>query len=64
MKSRSIIHGGKTFLYEQLELDISTAYFLGTKKMINNLKMKDAQEGINSFIEKRKPVWRHDYEKY
>ncbi|XP_024227177.1 enoyl-CoA hydratase domain-containing protein 3, mitochondrial isoform X3 [Bombus impatiens] len=63
MKSRSIIHVGKTFLYEQLDLDMSTAYFLGTEKMINSLKMKDAQEGIKSFIEKRKPIWSHDYEK-
>ncbi|XP_053980058.1 enoyl-CoA hydratase domain-containing protein 3, mitochondrial isoform X1 [Hylaeus volcanicus] len=62
-KSRSVVHIGKTFLYEQMDLDISTAYFLGTEKMVNNLKMKDAQEGIKSFIEKRKPVWRHDYEK-
>ncbi|CAK9823035.1 Enoyl-CoA hydratase domain-containing protein 3, mitochondrial [Anthophora retusa] len=64
LKSRSVLHIGKTFLYEQLDLDTSTAYFLGTEKMINNLKMKDAQEGIKSFIEKRKPVWTHDYEKY
>nr|XP_033321813.1 enoyl-CoA hydratase domain-containing protein 3, mitochondrial [Megalopta genalis] len=62
-KSRSIVHIGKTFLYEQMDLDVSTAYFLGTEKMVNNLKMKDAQEGITSFIEKRKPVWNHDYEK-
>ncbi|XP_076183540.1 enoyl-CoA hydratase domain-containing protein 3, mitochondrial isoform X2 [Ptiloglossa arizonensis] len=63
MKSRSVVHIGKTFLYEQMDLDISTAYFLGTEKMVNNLKMKDAQEGIKSFIEKRKPVWCHDHEK-
>ncbi|XP_076654655.1 enoyl-CoA hydratase domain-containing protein 3, mitochondrial [Halictus rubicundus] len=61
--SRSVIHIGKTFLYEQMDLDMSTAYFLGTEKMVNNLKMKDAQEGIKSFIEKRKPVWNHDYDK-
>ncbi|XP_015434326.1 PREDICTED: enoyl-CoA hydratase domain-containing protein 3, mitochondrial [Dufourea novaeangliae] len=62
-KSRSVIHIGKTFLNEQMDLDMSTAYFLGTEKMVNNLKMKDAQEGIKSFIEKRKPVWSHGYEK-
>ncbi|XP_031840725.1 enoyl-CoA hydratase domain-containing protein 3, mitochondrial [Nomia melanderi] len=62
-KSRSVIHIGKTFLYEQMDLDIITAYFLGSEKMVNNLKMKDAQEGIKSFIEKRKPVWSHGYEK-
>ncbi|XP_076282308.1 enoyl-CoA hydratase domain-containing protein 3, mitochondrial isoform X2 [Lasioglossum baleicum] len=61
--SRSVIHIGKTFLYEQMDLDVSTAYFLGTEKMVHNLKMKDAQEGIKSFIEKRKPVWSHNYEK-
>lgn len=62
MKSRSIVHIGKTFLYEQIELDLSTAYSLGAKKMVNNLKMRDAQEGIRSFLEKRKPNWSHDYE--
>ncbi|EGI60154.1 Enoyl-CoA hydratase domain-containing protein 3, mitochondrial [Acromyrmex echinatior] len=62
MKSRSVVHFGKTFLYEQITLDISTAYALGTEKMVNNLKMKDAQEGIQSFLEKRKPNWSHDLE--
>lgn len=62
-KSRSVVHIGKTFLYEQMDLDISTAYFLGTEKMVNNLKLKDAQEGIKSFLEKRKPMWTHSYEK-
>lgn len=61
-KSRSVVHIGKTFLYEQMTLDISTAYALGTEKMVNNLKMRDAQEGIQSFLEKRKPNWSHDYE--
>ncbi|XP_077273933.1 enoyl-CoA hydratase domain-containing protein 3, mitochondrial [Temnothorax americanus] len=61
-KSRSVVHIGKTFLYEQITLDISTAYALGTEKMVNNLKMRDAQKGIQSFLEKRKPNWSHDYE--
>lgn len=63
MKSRSVVHLGKMFLYEQMDLDLSTAYFLGTEKMIHNLKLKDAQEGIKSFIEKRKPNWSHNYDK-
>ncbi|EZA48881.1 hypothetical protein DMN91_005699 [Ooceraea biroi] len=62
MKSRSVVHIGKTFLYKQMDLDIETAYLLGTERMVNNLKMKDAQEGIRSFVEKRKPNWSHDYE--
>ncbi|XP_025161958.1 enoyl-CoA hydratase domain-containing protein 3, mitochondrial isoform X1 [Harpegnathos saltator] len=63
MKSRSVVHIGKMFLYEQIDLDISTAYLRGTEKMVNNLKMRDAQEGIRSFLEKRKPRWSHGYEK-
>lgn len=62
-KSRSIMRLGKKFLYEQIELDISTAYSLGSEMMVNNLKLKDAQEGIRSFSEKRKPVWTHDFER-
>jgi len=60
-KSRSVVDIGKRFLYEQITLDISTAYDLGTETMVNNLKMRDAQEGIQSFLEKRKPNWSHDY---
>lgn len=63
MKSRSVMHIGKTFLYEQMSLDISTAYHRGTENMVDNLKMRDAQEGIRSFLEKRKPKWSHGYEK-
>lgn len=50
-------------MYEQIDLDIETAYSLGTEIMVGNLKLKDAQEGIRGFVEKRKPVWTHDYKK-
>jgi enoyl-CoA hydratase/carnithine racemase len=62
MKSRSIIDIGKKFLYKQMDLDIQTAYHLGTEEMVKNVKMKDAQEGMQSFLEKRKPNWTHDYD--
>ncbi|XP_033226888.1 enoyl-CoA hydratase domain-containing protein 3, mitochondrial isoform X2 [Belonocnema kinseyi] len=62
-KSRSVVQLGKRFLYEQIDLDIETAYSLGTEIMVGNLKLKDAQEGIRGFVEKRKPVWSHDYKK-
>lgn len=61
-KSRAVIELGKRFLKEQLEVDISTAYSLGAEIMVNNLKLKDAQEGLRSFKEKRKPTWSHTYE--
>ena len=31
--------------------------------MVENLKMRDGQEGIQSFIEKRKPAFEHSIEK-
>ncbi|XP_044020381.1 enoyl-CoA hydratase domain-containing protein 3, mitochondrial isoform X2 [Aphidius gifuensis] len=62
-KSRSVIELGKKFLQEQMELDSSTAYSYGTKVMIENLQLKDAQEGIYSFIEKRQAKWIHTFDK-
>jgi enoyl-CoA hydratase/carnithine racemase len=56
-KSRSVIQLGKKFFYEQLALDIKTAYERGENVMVNNLATADGQEGIRSFVEKRKPKW-------
>ncbi|KJH51514.1 enoyl-CoA hydratase/isomerase family protein [Dictyocaulus viviparus] len=71
--SRSVTALGKAFFYSQTGLGLSDAYrsfndsFLknsficrfGGKIMTENLKMEDAQEGINAFMEKRKPVFTH-----
>lgn len=62
-KSRSVVRLGKRFIQEQVEVDADTAYSIGTEIMVNNLKLKDAQEGIKSFGEKRRPSWTHGYEK-
>ncbi|KAJ8679837.1 hypothetical protein QAD02_015624 [Eretmocerus hayati] len=62
-KSRSVVRLGKRFIHEQQEIDVDTAYSLGTEIMVNNLKLKDAQEGIKSFGEKRRPHWTHGYDK-
>ncbi|CAG9824179.1 unnamed protein product [Phaedon cochleariae] len=58
-KSRSVIELGKKFFYEQIDMDIKKAYYLGAAKMLENLGMEDGQEGIKSFVEKRKPKWSH-----
>uniref|UniRef100_A0A0C9Q3A8 Enoyl-CoA hydratase domain-containing protein 3, mitochondrial n=2 Tax=Fopius arisanus TaxID=64838 RepID=A0A0C9Q3A8_9HYME len=60
-KSRAVVRLGKNFLYEQLELDTSTAYTYGTEIMVGNLELRDGQEGIKSFMEKRKPQWTHKF---
>lgn len=39
------------------------AYAIASKVMVDNLTLRDGQEGIRAFIEKRKPVWSHKAEK-
>uniref|UniRef100_A0A182NDH9 Enoyl-CoA hydratase domain-containing protein 3, mitochondrial n=1 Tax=Anopheles dirus TaxID=7168 RepID=A0A182NDH9_9DIPT len=59
-KSRSVISLGKTFFYQQIALDVSTAYDLGEQVMVDNLATTDGREGIRSFVEKRPPRWTHN----
>lgn len=58
-KSRSIVKRGKRFFYEQNQMTIKSAYKYGEQEMTENISMRDGQEGIRSFIEKRKPTWNH-----
>ncbi|XP_019542809.3 enoyl-CoA hydratase domain-containing protein 3, mitochondrial [Aedes albopictus] len=58
-KSRAVIALGKKFFYEQIAMDVNSAYRKGEQVMADNLGTVDGQEGILSFVEKRKPVWRH-----
>lgn len=41
---------------------ITFDFRLGENVMIANLSLTDGQEGINSFIKKRKPLWIHNSE--
>lgn len=58
-KSRSVVERGKKFFYEQIQMTLKSAYKYGEQEMVDNLSMEDGQEGIQSFIEKRKPNWTH-----
>ncbi|GBP76773.1 Enoyl-CoA hydratase domain-containing protein 3, mitochondrial [Eumeta japonica] len=60
LKSRSVIAIGKEFYYKQMELNLIDAYKLGEQIMVENVNMNDGQEGIQSFIEKRKAKWSHN----
>lgn len=61
-KSRIVMQRGKRFFYEQTQMTLKSAYKYGEQEMIDNIAMNDGQEGIRSFIEKRRPVWKHSDE--
>jgi enoyl-CoA hydratase/carnithine racemase len=48
---------GKEAFYRQAELPLADAYKYAAEVMVTNLSQRDAQEGIEAFIEKRSPVW-------
>jgi len=56
-KSAMAIALGKTAFYRQIEMDLSAAYALTSEVMTKNMLAYDAEEGIDAFIGKRKPVW-------
>jgi enoyl-CoA hydratase/carnithine racemase len=41
-------------------MDLSAAYAYTSQVMTLNMQANDAEEGIDAFITKRKPVWRDD----
>lgn len=50
---------GKRAFYQQLALDHSQAYRLASGVMVQNAQQPDAVEGMQAFIEKRSPTFRH-----
>ena len=49
---------GKQLFYKQLEMGIDAAYQLAGQTMACNMMDRAALEGVQAFIEKRKPDWR------
>jgi enoyl-CoA hydratase/carnithine racemase len=56
--SSAVVTMGKQLFYEQVEKGFKDAYSLASEGMARNMMLKDAAEGIDAFIEKRKPNWR------
>ncbi len=57
-KSALSIGLGKQMFYRQLAMDLPEAYRYASEKMACNMDSEDAREGIDAFIEKRKPEWK------
>lgn len=58
-KSSVALNIGKGAFYKQLEMPLDKAYKYTSKIMTENMMTADANEGINSFLEKRSPVWKN-----
>ena len=56
-KSSHVLKIGKEAFYRQAEMDLEDAYAYTAQVMVENMLAKDAEEGIDAFIEKRKPQW-------
>jgi enoyl-CoA hydratase/carnithine racemase len=48
---------GKAAFYDQLALDEESAYERATEVMAENASCSDAQEGMQAFLQKRRPIW-------
>ncbi|PQV58414.1 enoyl-CoA hydratase/carnithine racemase [Defluviimonas denitrificans] len=48
---------GKRAFYDQIEMTRAGAYDHAAQVMVENMLWRDTEEGINAFIEKRKPDW-------
>jgi enoyl-CoA hydratase/carnithine racemase len=59
-QSGSAMQLGKQTVYQQaLISNKEEAYAIANDAMVKNLQTRDAQHGIQSFLEKKKPSWKH-----
>jgi enoyl-CoA hydratase/carnithine racemase len=56
-KSSMTLATGKKAFYRQREMPLAEAYEYASNVMVDNMLKRDAEEGINAFIEKRSPEW-------
>ncbi len=56
-RPREAVAMGKALFYKQRETGIEAAYQLAGQTMACNMMLPVAQEGVQAFVEKRKPHW-------
>ena len=56
-KSTHVVKIGKEAFYRQIELGLKDAYCYTAEVMVENMLARDAEEGIDAFVEKREPKW-------
>ncbi len=56
-KPQAVLALGKRAFYRQLEMGLEEAYAFTTEVIVENALGRDFEEGLEAFLEKRKPVW-------
>lgn len=56
-KLSSAVRIGKEAFYNQIEMPVQDAYAYTGDVMVRNMMLRDTDEGIQAFIEKRSPDW-------
>jgi enoyl-CoA hydratase/carnithine racemase len=56
-KLSAAVRIGKEAFYNQIEMPISAAYAYTGDVMVKNMLLRDTDEGIQAFLEKRPPDW-------
>ena len=58
-KSAVAVATGKRMFYKQLEMGLEGAYQYAAETMACNMMSEDAGDGLDAFMAKRKPEWKH-----
>src|SRR5579875_2333075 len=56
-KAPLVLRIGKEAFYRQAELGLDAAYAYASEVMVTNMMARDAEEGIDAFLQKRPPKW-------
>jgi enoyl-CoA hydratase/carnithine racemase len=56
-KASATVKFGKDAFYRQMEMPVAEAYAYAARVMTENMLARDAEEGINAFLEKRPAQW-------
>lgn len=59
-KSALTLKIGKEAFYRQLDMPLEDAYDFASETMVTNMLARDAEEGIDAFLEKRAPEWQDE----
>jgi enoyl-CoA hydratase/carnithine racemase len=57
-KPRNAVASGKRAFYRHLEMGLEPAYALASEVISCNAASEEGREGLDAFLEKRKPNWK------